>query len=120
MRNLGIGVQVQDSCAGVNNYFILFATHYFITTTNFRFFRAVNCQILGDIRTEALIEIYNSNLPSLHFEIAKPTNLNCQSPKEGLWDVSVKQIKMFEDNPETVPVDVNQTESGSSENSDIE
>ena len=27
---------------------------------------------------------------------------------------------MFEDNPETVPVDVNQTESGSSENSDIE
>ena len=29
MRNLGIGVQVQDSCAGVNNYFILFATHSF-------------------------------------------------------------------------------------------
>jgi len=85
------------------------------------FFRAVNCQILGDIRTEALVEIYNSNLPSLHFEIAKPTNLNCQSPKEGLWDVSVKQIELFEDNPDTVSdAAVNETEPGSSENSDIE
>ena len=89
--------------------------------SDFRFFRAVNCQILGDIRTEALVEIYNSNLPSLHFEIAKPTNLNCQSPKEGLWDVSVKVIEMFEDNPDTVPdTAVNETEPGSSENSDIE
>ena len=92
-----------------------------IYCTNFRFFRAVNCQIIGDIRTEALVEIYNSNLPSLHFEIAKPTNLNCQSPKEGLWDVSVKVIEMFEDNPDTVPdTAVNETEPGSSENSDIE
>ena len=86
-----------------------------------RFFRAVNCQILGDVRTEALVEIYNSNLPSLHFEIAKPTNLNCQSPKEGLWDVSVKQIELFEDNPDTGPDAVgDETEPGSSENSDIE
>ena len=89
--------------------------------SDFRFFRAVNCQILGDIRTEALVEIYNSNLPSLHFEIAKPTNLNCQSPKEGLWDVSVKVIEMFEDNPDTVlDATLNETESVSSENSDIE
>ena len=107
--------------ASINSYFILFATHYFINCINFRFFRAVNCQILGDIRTEALVEIYNSNLPSLHFEIAKPTNLNCQSPKEGLWDVSVKVIEMFEDNPDTVTdATVNETEPGSSENSDIE
>ena len=92
-----------------------------LTLPNLRFFRAVNCQILEDIRTEALVEIYNSNLPSLHFEIAKPTNLNCQSPKEGLWDVSVKVIEMFENNPDTVPdATVNETEPGSSENSDVE
>ena len=39
----------------------------------------------------------------------------------GLWDVSVKVIEMFEDNPDTVPdATVNETEPGSSENSDIE
>ena len=47
--------------------------------------------------TKALLEVLKENTQSLHYEIAKPTNLNCQSPREGLWNIPVKQIDLFED-----------------------
>ena len=60
-----------------------------------RFFRCANCEMI--VGTSKILEVLKENTQSLHYEIAKPTNLNCQSPREGLWNIPVKQIDLFED-----------------------
>lgn len=59
------------------------------------FLRCTNCDMI--VGTSKLLAVLAENSESLHYEIAKPSNLNCQSPKEGLWNISVKQIELFDD-----------------------